>query len=109
MDNAGTRGAFKSALLAATCLMAASAAAQDTSVENRLDRLEALVEGLVQRLDAQSGDMTCSKRKSLRRPSRRWRNHAHCRRSNSSSQSALKRPKGIQERRLPSWQDHRIL
>ncbi|MBD2842462.1 hypothetical protein IB285_09360 [Erythrobacter sp. KMU-140] len=42
-------------MLCATCLAASPAAAQDASVDERLDRLEALVEGLIERLDAQEG------------------------------------------------------
>lgn len=45
-------GALRAALLAATALSATPALAQDASVEARLDRLEALVEGLIARLDA---------------------------------------------------------
>ncbi|MEL7446166.1 MAG: DcaP family trimeric outer membrane transporter [Pseudomonadota bacterium] len=51
------RAGFRTALLAATCLTASPALAQDTSVEERLERLEALVEGLIERLDQQSGAM----------------------------------------------------
>ncbi|KWV92406.1 hypothetical protein AUC45_13040 [Erythrobacter sp. YT30] len=43
-------------MLSATCLTASPALAQDASVDERLDRLEALVEGLIERLDAQAGE-----------------------------------------------------
>ena len=49
--------AFRIALLAGTCLAATPAAAQDESVDARLDRLETLVMGLIERLDAQQGEM----------------------------------------------------
>ncbi|MEM1197193.1 MAG: DcaP family trimeric outer membrane transporter [Pseudomonadota bacterium] len=55
MSHLGMRIAARATLLAATCLTAAPAFAQSTSVEDRLDRLEALVEGLIERLDAQQG------------------------------------------------------
>ncbi|EAQ29074.1 hypothetical protein NAP1_15783 [Erythrobacter sp. NAP1] len=42
-------------MLASTMMAASPALAQDGNVEERLDRLEALVEGLIQRLDAQQG------------------------------------------------------
>ncbi|MXO84345.1 hypothetical protein GRI35_13295 [Altererythrobacter aestiaquae] len=42
-------------MLTATCLTASPALAQEASVDDRLDRLEALVEGLIERLDAQPG------------------------------------------------------
>lgn len=45
--------AMRGALLASTVLVASPVLAQETSVEDRLDRLEALVEGLIERLDAQ--------------------------------------------------------
>lgn len=51
------RSGARAALLAATCLTASPVIAQESSVEDRLDRLEALVEGLISRLDAQSGIM----------------------------------------------------
>lgn len=44
----------RTALMAATCLTAAPALAQEASVEDRLDRLERLVEGLIERLDAEA-------------------------------------------------------
>jgi hypothetical protein len=50
------RCALRAALLAATALSAAPALAQDASLEARLDRLEKLVEGLVARLDAETGN-----------------------------------------------------
>ncbi|MDJ0979642.1 MAG: DcaP family trimeric outer membrane transporter [Erythrobacter sp.] len=56
MSQTGTRFAARTVLLAATCLTAAPAFAQEQSVEDRLDRLEALVEGLIERLDAQAGE-----------------------------------------------------
>lgn len=49
------RIALRIGLLAATCMTAAPASAQTASVEDRLDRLEAMVEGLIERLDAQQG------------------------------------------------------
>lgn len=51
----GLRFCLRGSLLAATCLTAAPALAQDQSVEDRLERLEALVEGLIERLDQQQG------------------------------------------------------
>lgn len=48
------RGALRAALLCATALSAAPAAAQDQNVDARLDRLEQMVEGLIARLDAQA-------------------------------------------------------
>ncbi|QIQ88032.1 MAG: DUF2968 domain-containing protein [Erythrobacter sp.] len=41
-------------MMAATCLTATPALAQEASVEDRLDRLERLVEGLIERLDAEA-------------------------------------------------------
>ncbi|MEL6738721.1 MAG: hypothetical protein AAFO28_07325, partial [Pseudomonadota bacterium] len=55
MSQSGLRLSVRTALLAATCLTATPVLAQETSVEDRLDRLEALVEGLIERLDAQQG------------------------------------------------------
>lgn len=49
-------GALRAALLAATVLTATPALAQDGNVEARLDRLEALVEGLIARLDREAGE-----------------------------------------------------
>lgn len=51
----GLRTSLRISLLAATCLTASPALAQEPTVEDRLDRLEALVEGLIERLDAQAG------------------------------------------------------
>ncbi|MEE4288309.1 MAG: DcaP family trimeric outer membrane transporter [Erythrobacter sp.] len=49
--------AIRAGLLAATCLTAAPAMAQEqASVEDRLERLERLVEGLIGRLDAERGE-----------------------------------------------------
>jgi DcaP outer membrane protein len=53
MVHTGVARAFKSALLAASVLTAAPALAQEQSVDQRLDRLEKLVEGLIARLDAE--------------------------------------------------------
>ncbi len=50
------RHAARSALLAATFLTAAPALAQEPSIEDRLDRLEALVGTLIERLDTQAGE-----------------------------------------------------
>ncbi|MEM9500838.1 MAG: DcaP family trimeric outer membrane transporter [Pseudomonadota bacterium] len=47
--------ALRTALLAATCMTASPVLAQDSNVEDRLDRLESLVEELIERLDAQQG------------------------------------------------------
>lgn len=58
MTIGGSRSFTRALLLAATCLSAAPAAAQDGSIEDRLTRLERLVEGLVSRLDAQQGQIT---------------------------------------------------
>ena len=49
---------IRASLLAGSCLVAVPAAAQGSDVEDRLDRLEALVMQLVERLDAQEGEMT---------------------------------------------------
>ena len=49
--------AFRMALLAGTCLAATPAAAQEEDVDARLDRLEALVLGLIERLDTQQGEI----------------------------------------------------
>ncbi|WP_255547893.1 DcaP family trimeric outer membrane transporter [Erythrobacter ani] len=51
------RKELRAALLCATCLAASPVAAQDATVDERLDRLEALVEGLIERLDAQQGTL----------------------------------------------------
>ena len=53
--NRTQRAALRTTLLIATCLTATPVMAQEQSVEDRLDRLEALVEGLITRLDAQAG------------------------------------------------------
>jgi len=55
MVNSGVTRAFRAALLGASLLVASPALAQAQSVDERLDRLEKLVEGLVARLDAQAG------------------------------------------------------
>ncbi|MEL6540050.1 MAG: DcaP family trimeric outer membrane transporter [Pseudomonadota bacterium] len=55
MSLSGKRLAIRTTLLIATCLTATPVLAQDQSVEDRLDRLEALVEGLIERLDTQAG------------------------------------------------------
>ena len=52
----GMRIGVRTTLLAATFLSAAPLLAQETSVEDRLDRLERLVEGLIDRLDAQASN-----------------------------------------------------
>ena len=57
MAGSALRNVIRAGLLAGTCLAAAPAAAQDDDVEARLDRLEALVMQLVERLDAQEGQM----------------------------------------------------
>ena len=57
MRNSPFRQGFKAALLGATCLAASPASAQEASVEERLERLEALVQGLVDRMEAQQGQM----------------------------------------------------
>ena len=56
MRTMALRGSLRCILLSATCLTASPALAQDASVDERLDRLEALVEGLIERLDAQAGE-----------------------------------------------------
>lgn len=55
MTTGKTKGSLRLALLASTMMMASPAIAQDTSVDERLNRLEALVEGLIERLDQQQG------------------------------------------------------
>lgn len=55
MSLSGLRAGMRATLLAATCLSAAPALAQETSVDERLDRLETLVQGLIERLDQQAG------------------------------------------------------
>ena len=46
-----SRKSLRLGLLVATCLTASPVLAQEQSVDERLDRLEALVEGLIERLD----------------------------------------------------------
>lgn len=58
MKHTVTRAGIRAGLLAATCLVATPLAAQDASIEARLDRLEALVESLVGKMDQQQGEMT---------------------------------------------------
>lgn len=53
MTSRKIRGGLRLFLLSATCLTASPVLAQDAPVDDRLDRLEALVEGLIERLDAQ--------------------------------------------------------
>ncbi len=55
MSRIYTKTVLRAGLLAATCLTASPALAQESSVEDRLDRLEVLVEGLIERLDQQQG------------------------------------------------------
>jgi len=50
----GVRISFAAGLMAASALIAAPAVAQDQTVEDRLDRLERLVEGLIERLDREA-------------------------------------------------------
>ena len=57
MTRASLRPLLKASLLAATCLAASPAMAQEESVEERLDRLEAMMTNLIQRLDAQQGQV----------------------------------------------------
>lgn len=58
------RKGFRVALLAGTCLAATPTAAQDAEFEARLDRLETLVMGLIERLDAQEGQMEANQAES---------------------------------------------
>ena len=53
MKTRNVRASLRLILLSATCMTASPLLAQDQSVDERLDRLEALVEGLLERLDAQ--------------------------------------------------------
>ncbi|MCA0904405.1 DcaP family trimeric outer membrane transporter [Qipengyuania aquimaris] len=53
--------ALRTGLLASTCLIAVPASAQDADVEERLERLEALVMQLVERLDAKDGEMDAAR------------------------------------------------
>ncbi len=55
MVHHGVRRALRLALLGATMLTASPTLAQVQSVDERLDRLEKLVEGLISRLDAENG------------------------------------------------------
>ena len=57
MTGSALRIAIRAGLLAGTCLAATPAAAQSSDVEARLERLEALVTQLVERLDAQQGTL----------------------------------------------------
>ena len=54
MAIATIRAGLRAGLMAATCLAAVPAMAQEASVEDRLERLESLVEGLIARLDEQA-------------------------------------------------------
>ncbi|GAB5350450.1 DcaP family trimeric outer membrane transporter [Qipengyuania sp. 483] len=56
MAGSALRVVVRAALLAGTCLAAAPVAAQDDDVEARLDRLEALVMQLVERLDTNEAE-----------------------------------------------------
>ncbi|KEO90047.1 hypothetical protein EH31_08105 [Erythrobacter longus] len=56
MKTTALRAPLRLLLLSATCLTASPAFAQEQSVDERLDRLEALVTGLIERLDAQQGE-----------------------------------------------------
>ncbi len=58
MTHTKTGTMFRAGLLAASCLVATAAMAQDSDVEDRLERLESLVLQLVERLDAQEGAMS---------------------------------------------------
>lgn len=53
MTHLSMRQAAKVALLSATCLAASPLSAQEATIEDRLDRLEALVEGLVAQMQSQ--------------------------------------------------------
>ena len=53
--------ALRTGLLASTCLIAVPTSAQDADVEERLERLEALVMQLVERLDAKDGEMDAAR------------------------------------------------
>lgn len=55
MIQRGAARSLRAALLAASVLTAAPALAGEASVEERLDRLEAMVEGLIARIDAGAG------------------------------------------------------
>ncbi|MEM6907869.1 MAG: DcaP family trimeric outer membrane transporter [Pseudomonadota bacterium] len=56
MSYLATRRGLRAAFLVGTCLCATPAMAQSDTVEDRLERLERLVEGLIERLDEQQGD-----------------------------------------------------
>ena len=56
MAGSALRNMIRAGLLAGTCLAATPAAAQDGDIEARLDRLEALIMRLAERLDAQEGE-----------------------------------------------------
>lgn len=58
MTSRNTRRGLRLVLLGATCLTASPVLAQEQSVDERLDRLEALVEGLIERLDTQQSSTT---------------------------------------------------
>ena len=53
--------ALRTGLLASTCLIAVPASAQDADVEQRLERLEAMVMQLVERLDAKDGKIDAAR------------------------------------------------
>ena len=53
MTQANLARCLRIGLLAASCLTATPAMAQDASIENRLDRLESLVEGLIELMYAE--------------------------------------------------------
>ena len=57
MAGSALRNVIRAGLLAGTCLAASPVAAQDSDLEARLERLEALVTQLVERLDATDGEM----------------------------------------------------
>lgn len=68
MKQAALTRVLRTGLLAATCLTATPAMAQEQSIEDRLDRLEALVEGLIERLD-ESDQITDSQQAEMREQS----------------------------------------
>ncbi|RGP39674.1 hypothetical protein BPTFM16_02630 [Altererythrobacter insulae] len=55
---------MRMALMAATCLVAAPTSAQDASVEERLDRLEAMVQALLERMETDQGAMATAQQES---------------------------------------------
>ena len=65
MAKQATKRMAKALLLAGSCLAATPAAAQDGTVEERLDRLEALVMQLVERMDNQQGRMDTQQAETL--------------------------------------------